>query len=324
MSARLWEGLAEVLGRGNASEHRDRGFILIVVISALGLLALVAANFANVSRSHVRAASAAVGSAIAEQLADAGIQLAVLDLVAATHDRGHRWRFAVDGSAIECDAGDGNRLRISVQDEAGKVDLNAADEPLLRALLLGLGIDGPSGSTADRIIDFRDTDSIRRPQGAELPEYLAASRQQGPKNAPFAVVDEVQQVLGFSAADAARLRPHITVYSGQSSIAPTAASAELIAILSRGHWQLAPAPADAAATEPLLDLPSRLPASFVGASGGRFFAVRSQAHTGGAIFVREAVVEVGRSRIRPFTFLRWYRGAAVRQEPELGLLSCWR
>ena len=86
-------------------EPGDRGFILIVVISAIGTLALVAASFAQITSSHVRAAASAVQSAGAEALADAGVQLAILDLVAARSASAPRQRFAPDGTAQSCDAG---------------------------------------------------------------------------------------------------------------------------------------------------------------------------------------------------------------------------
>jgi general secretion pathway protein K len=287
----------------------DRGFILIVVISAIGILALVAASFAQITSSHVRAATSAVQSAGAEALADAGVQLAILDLVAARSGNGPpRQRFTTDGVAQTCDAGDGNWLAIAVQDEAGKVDVNVADERLIRALLRGLGV-ASSATVADALLDFRDADDNRRPQGAERAEYLAAGRAHGPKNAPLSVVDELEQVLGLSAADAARLRPHVTVYSGQSGIAPSAASPTLLSLLSRG---LAPEePAESSAPKEDVepdDGPRQLPREFGGGAGGRVFSVRSEGHAGRAIFVREAIVEVASSRAKPFVLHRWHRG----------------
>ena len=220
-SLREWCG--KVVGQ---AEARDRGFILIVVISALGVLALVAASFAQITSSHVRTAASAVQSAGAEALADAGVQLAILDLVAGQPADASRRRFALDGTAQACEADGGGVLVISVQDEAGKVDVNAADERLLRALFTALEIPA-SAAAADAVLDFRDADGDRRPQGAERADYQSAGRPQGPKNAPLNVVDELEQVLGLSAADVASLRPHVTVYSGQSGIAPSLASASL-------------------------------------------------------------------------------------------------
>ena len=304
-------------------EARERGFILIVVISALGVLALVAASFARITSSHVRTAASAVQSAGAEALADAGVQLAILDLVAGQPADAPRRRFALDGMAHACEADGGGVLVISVQDEAGRVDVNAADERLLRALFTALEIPA-SAAAADALLDFRDADGDRRPQGAERSDYQSAGRPQGPKNAPLNVVDELEQVLGFTAADVARLRPHVTVYSGQSGVAPSLASPSLISLLSRqGASSLA---ADASATkEPASkeDTESasflrQLPREFTGGQGGRYFAVRSEAHARRAIFVREAIVELGTSRARPYALHRWYRGTVRHDGPARG------
>jgi len=204
-------------------------------------------------------------------------------------------------------------LVISVQDEAGKVDVNSADERLIRALFTALAVPASAAAT-DALLDFRDADGDRRPQGAERAEYLAVGRQ-GPKNAKLNVVDELEQVLGLSAADVARLRPHVTVYSGQSRIVPSLASTSLVSLLSR--QSASTAPADASATkEPATkeDAESesflrQVPREFAGGSGGRYFSVRSEAHAGRVIFVREAIVELGTSRARPYVLHRWYRGS---------------
>jgi general secretion pathway protein K len=303
-------------------EARERGFILIVVISALGVLALVAGSFAQITSSHVRTAASAVQSAGAEALADAGVQLAILDLVAGQPTDAPRRRFALDGTAQACEANEANVLVISVQDEAGKVDVNSADERLIRALFTALAVPTSAAAT-DALLDFRDADGDRRPQGAERAEYLAVGRQ-GPKNAKLNVVDELEQVLGLSAADVARLRPHVTVYSGQSRIVPSLASTSLVSLLSR--QSASTAPADASATkEPATkeDAESesflrQVPREFAGGSGGRYFSVRSEAHAGRVIFVREAIVELGTSRARPYVLHRWYRGSVRSDGPVQG------
>ena len=93
------------------------------------------------------------------------------------------------------------RVLVTVEDEAGKVDLNSASEPLLRALLAGAGA---TPVEVDRItaaiLDYRDADNLRRPDGAEADEYRLAGRQNGPKNAPFDSIFELGQVLGVDAA----------------------------------------------------------------------------------------------------------------------------
>src|SRR5215510_14062957 len=290
------------------SPERERGFVLIIVLSVIGLLALAAAGFAQITRSQVRAATGTVGSTTAQALADTGVQVALLDLVLARQDPGYRARLQVGDKPYLCDAGDNRRLALAITDEAGKVDLNAADERLLRALLAGVGA-AASEAVADAIIDYRDDDNIKRPHGAERDEYSAAGRP-GPKNAWFSAVEEIEQVLGVDAELAARLRPHITVYTNQPGIDTASASRELLAILARGMGSDA-GPAASGPADQSGDTDDRtLPAMrFMGAQGRRFFAVHAEAYADSSAFVREAVLELGQNRARPFTFLRWHRGA---------------
>jgi len=301
--------------------QRERGFVLIIVIAVLGLLALAAAGFAQVTRSQVKTAASNVGSSTAQALADAGVQLVVLDLVLARQDPSYQRRFSLGEKAFTCDAGDNRRLAVSITDEAGKVDLNAAADRLLQALLVGIGA---SKGLADAIIDFRDDDNIKRPQGAERDDYSAAGRP-GPKNAPFSAVEEIEQVLGVDAELAARLRPHITVYTNQPGIDTTSASRELLAILARGMDSDA-GPAASAPADQSGDTDRTLPAMrFMGAQGRRFFAVHAEAYADSSAFVREAVLELGQNRARPYTFLRWYRGtlrAGEAAPPDIGLTIC--
>src|SRR5215510_7070816 len=278
-------GPAPALGASAARRH-EGGFVLIVVITVIGLLALAAAGFAQVTRSQVKAAASSVGSSTAQALADAGVQLAILDLVQARQDPSYLRRFAVGEKPFLCEDGNGRRLAVSISDEAGKVDLNTAGDRLLQALLAGVGAPA-SQAVADAIMDFRDDDSIKRPQGAEREEYRAAGRS-GPKNAPFSVVEELEQVLGVDSALAARLRPHVTVYTGQPGIDTASASRQLLSILARGLGN-EPTPAEAErqdqSTEDRGAIP---PLPFVGAQGRRFFAVHAEAFAQSSAFAREA------------------------------------
>jgi general secretion pathway protein K len=292
----------------------DSGFVLIVVITVIGLLALAAAGFAQVTRSQVKAAASSVGGSTAQALADAGVQLAILDLLQSRQDPSYQKRFALGEKPLRCDAGDGRRLAVSITDEAGRVDINTADDRLLQALLAGVGAPA-SQALADAIIDYRDDDNTRRPQGAEHEQYSAAGRP-GPKNALFSVVEEIEQVLGVDADLAARLRPHITVYTGQPGIDTTSASRELLAILARGLGQDS-TPAQSDAGEQTREEKSPLPAvPFLGAQGRRFFALHAEAFTPAGAFVRDAVIELGQNRARPYTYLRWHRGVLREAEAD--------
>lgn len=291
----------------------ERGFVLLVVLSVLGLLALVVATFAHITRAHVKAAAAAVESARAEALADAGVNLVILDLITAREAQATDRRFALNAVPVRCAFENGAAmLTIAVQDEAGKVDLNIGSEPVLRALILGAGV-GAGEAAVAAIQDFRDADDDRRPSGAERAEYRAAGRAYGPKNAAFLVVEELAGVLGLTQADADRLRPFVTVYSGQTAIDPSVAPAALVDVLSRGVSEGGGLALKAAAGGGAKSVfgAAPLPDELIMASVRRAFSVRSEAHMpGGAVFVREAIVEMTASRAIPYVVRRWTRGAA--------------
>ena len=78
---------------------------------------------------------------------------------------------------------------MSIQDEDGKIDLNAAPDELLRGLFVSAGLDEDAGAAlVDAIVDFRDEDDLTRLNGAEDRDYADAGLPYGAKDAPFEAV----------------------------------------------------------------------------------------------------------------------------------------
>ncbi len=246
---------------------RDRGFALVIVMWLCGLLALLALSFASSARVHVRIAENAVAAAQAETLADGGVRLGLIKLVAEA-ERAGRGR----PMALACALPGGARLALSISDEAGRVNLNLANEALLAALLRGAGVtEDTAMRLADAIADYRDSDDLRRLNGAEAPEYEAAGLGTTPKNAPFAHLEELKAVLGINRQLFDAVKPHITLHSGLDGVDLREAPAGLEALLAGG------------ASVPL-------PRGFAATSTGNAFLVRASVITdSGAHAVREAV-----------------------------------
>ena len=128
---------------------------------------------------------------------------------------------------------DGIAVRVVLEDEDGKIDLNGAQPELLAALLQFLIKRNPALTADDplalseKIADFRDIDNLRRLNGAEDPEYLAEGLAAGAKDAVFDTVGELGQVLGMTPSLVAAVEPFVTVYSGRSQFDPSASSPEL-------------------------------------------------------------------------------------------------
>jgi general secretion pathway protein K len=204
-------------------------------------------------------------------------------------------------------------VAISVQDEAGKVDLNIGSEQVVRALILGLG---GGESMVEAILDYRDEDDRRRTSGAEVAEYRAAGRVAGPKNGPFLATEELSNVLGLTQVDAERISSLATIYSGQAGIDTSVASKALVDTVRRGVDRgglstFGESPTEDAETEPGLWLGAPLPPLLLAASTRRAFSIRAEARTdGGAVFVREAVIEFPVPNAPTYVLRRWRRGTA--------------
>ena len=144
-------------------------------------------------------------------------------------DPDQAWR--AGGGPYRLTYGEGEVL-VSIADEDGKIDLNAAPPELLAGLLGQLGLDAEEAEAmADRIVDFRDPDHEPRPQGAEDPQYVAAGRPTGAQDRPFATESELLGVLGMTPELYRRMRPYITVFSGAEAVDPMHASRVVLAAI---------------------------------------------------------------------------------------------
>ncbi len=325
-----------------------RGLALVTVLWVLVLLSLIAASFTMATRTEVNVVRNQIENAQAEALAEAGLARALLGLLAGRHaidfgdglerlrgepggepggelgDGEPRAGASADPEAGQALAGEpwradgtvyawrfgGGALRISVHSEAGKIDLNAADQALLRGLFRVAAWTGPDGEAAgldraeadalvDAIRDFADPDDLTRLNGAEDPDYRAAGLPWGAKDAPFAAVEELQQVLGMTAPLYRAVAPALTVYTGAKGVDARLAPRQVLLALSGAETDAAPVVDDylAARAEAAPGAAPAFPeAGRKRASGARarIYTIHAEARVpGGAVFAREAVVRLG-------------------------------
>ncbi len=297
-------------GKAAANDARtDQGFILVLVLWAAVLLALLAAGFAASVRSHVHAAASALESARAEALADGGINLALQDLIAARSSTGGEGRFPATGITVACQATESAVLTVRVEDEAGKVNLNLANETLLTAVFSGLGAPPDSAATyAGRIVRYRDGNGSARPGSAERAEYIGAGRALGPKYGPLDTIDELDQVLGLPPDLIPRLKPYVTVHSGVSGIDKAKAASGLLQIMEAASLQTATGgltrgTATAGVSQAAEGTAAR--------STGRAFTISALARMpSGVQFVSQAIVEFPSRSAADYALRQWHQGSA--------------
>jgi general secretion pathway protein K len=261
----------------------ERGIALVSVLLGLALLGVIATSFLRDTRTATTIARNLVQNAKAEALADAGVERAMLGLLDA--DRKTAWR--ADGRAYELRLGEGT-VRIRLQDEAGKVDVNRAPERLLRRLFLAVGLAEDAASTlVDGIMAFRRQRSAERSKGSG-----SADRSETPA---FESLDELMRLPGMQEDMRERLAPYLTVYSGRERVDPAVAPPLLLQILPaltafEGEAQPADREPDASAPQGEAVTVTVL-AEAVIPEGGQF--------------IREAVLRRTDDTAKPFRILLW-------------------
>jgi len=285
----------------------QNGIALILVLWMLALLTVIANSMVSSMRSEVQVATNQVSSARAEAAADAGVFKAIsaLSLPEANPEQ---WQ----GNGLSHDwAFDDAHMLITIFDEGGKIDLNAAPETLLASMFRSVGMDADGADNmADAISDWRDADDLRHPHGAEREEYIAAGVESAPRNANFESIEELRQVLGMSNRLFQQVALLITVNSGQPGVDSSVAPRGVLMALPGAT----PDQVNAYVGQRQTSLAQGVPApgiAFAQGSPGRrvgdTFTIQVHAVLGenAAHFFREAVVQIKRTPKEPVIFLAW-------------------
>ena len=310
----------------------QRGIALVAVLWALVLLAVIAATVLSESRTQSRLARNYLDAAQAEALADGGVYRALAGLARPSAAGG--WR--VDGTVYAWRRADGE-VRVRIEDEGGKIDLNRADGRLLGSLFLMAGLEpARAEALAAAVQDFRDADDTPRPNGAEDGDYAGAGLPHGAKDAPFEAVEELHQVFGMTRELYAAVAGAVTVHARTRRPDAKVAPPLVIAALRGGGGGAAPpatldpggilAQPPSRAPMPGADVPGVVDPSvavlYLGPSAhrsrSRTFTIHAEARTlAGGLFTRRAVVRMTARGTPPFEILVWGRGAAALFPPTL-------
>ncbi|GAA0916143.1 type II secretion system protein GspK [Rothia nasimurium] len=197
--------------------HRgtQRGVALLVVLWACTLLAIMIGGYASLARVEGEQTRYVASMDRSRYLAEAGIMRAIHDLNlqrrsdAEPPPAGARWVGDGQPYAVTIDQA---VVTVTVEDEKGKVDLNAADVDILKGLFVAAGADTDRATRLASEVEFwrkparfPDPDARRR--------YESSGRTYAPRQGPFPSIDELQSVLGMDAALYARVAPAVTLWS---------------------------------------------------------------------------------------------------------------
>jgi len=294
---------------GQCTARSQRGIALILVLWLTIMLTVIASGFAFSMRNEALSARNSLSLAQARAAADGAIDRMAFELSRPRYPTA----WTSDGQPRKWREDDVEIVATAV-DESAKIDLNAAPDALLKGLLEHVAGTDPqaTASITDAILDWRDADDLKRPNGAEEADYRAAGLKQKPANAPFETVSELARVMGVTPAVYARIADSLTVHSRQPGINAFTASRDVLLALPGATPEAVDAymqqRADALAAK--LPAPPFPPASGFGSGAVPVWRIRAQATTSdGVTFARDAVVRPSGDARRPLLTLSWQDGS---------------
>lgn len=294
-----------------AVRGKVRGVALLLVLWLVALLTALIGGFAMAARVEDLQGRVLARGVVAREAARAGIEYAISRLIEA--DQRRQW--LADGRRYDWRYGDA-RVELELTDESGKVDLNAAQPPLLTGVFVALGVERTQAERlAAAIIDWRDGDTLSQPGGgAEDSDYAAAGLPYGAKDAAFDTTAELLQVMGMTPALYARAAQVFTVYSGRDTPDPAFAPAPVLTAMGMDANMIIPQrqrwTPESGRPQPLL--PDGQP--LVGTSTGTY-SISSRAHLpDGREALLRVVVRAGGTGMIGMTYqpLQWEEGTSLR------------
>lgn len=192
---------------------RQRGVALVIVLWGVLLLAVLTGSVVVLTRAEIRLVESHIEKARRSAILDSAVAWATQRLL----DGRPQQRLPTDGTPtlFEFDA---HQLEVSATLEGGRIDLNASDDDLLKALFQAQWISEQEAEAwLDKLRDWQDADDERRLRGAEFADYRAAGQGYGPRNGPLKSVEELQLLLGMPRTLAACVGQAATVYTGAAT-----------------------------------------------------------------------------------------------------------
>jgi general secretion pathway protein K len=191
---------------------KRRGFAVIVVLVAVTVLTLLAGAFAYSMKVETRLAQNSDNDEQLLWLGRAGVERArwILSLEppgmsslrqiwAGGPGEGPETNSALAGISLDnFEVGEGT-VSLKMVELESKININAADPPLLQQALTTMGVDASEiNVVSDSILDWIDADDATRPAGAESDYYQGQPTPYYAKNAPIDDISELLLIKGVT------------------------------------------------------------------------------------------------------------------------------
>lgn len=285
--------------RANGTVRSQHGVALLLVLWACTLLAILLGGYAALARTEGLQARYQFAHARAHYAAEAGMMRAFYGL----QDSRSRQRWIGDGRVYTFHY-NGAVVKVSALGEGGKIDLNTASPEILRNLFQLVGMTPAAAKKlADSVIQWRSPILVSGDRETRSAAYRAAGLDYGPRNGPFASIEELQLVLGMPPAIYRKIAGAITIWSGNTSpdpnTAPLLALRALPGMTAEKEKQILAARVNNA-NDPRLVL-----------NNGTTHSIRSEAMLadGTRALLRATIrLQSGQNGSQPYAVLRWQEG----------------
>lgn len=194
--------------RQSAFPRSQGGYILALNIAVLAMM-LVGATYIGERMTLALKLAQAEQRRVADELALEEARARVFFLLSTAPRT--RDGLGAGGSAVRLDGRYyrvGGGALVSLQDTRGLFGINVfgligGGRDRIERLLATYGLEAPDISRlTDALLDYRDGDNLRRIDGAEAEDYLAAGKGDTPRNANLLAPNELSRVLGWDAQEA--------------------------------------------------------------------------------------------------------------------------
>lgn len=112
---------------------------------------------------------------------------------------------------------DGFDVKVRIEHEASKLDLNRSDEVTLTNALMLQGVGREEAvSIAHKLLDYIDRDSMKRNYGLEDEDYFAAGRKYGALDSFITDLSEINNIEGIDKEVLSTIRRVFTIYPASS------------------------------------------------------------------------------------------------------------
>ncbi|MRR08304.1 MAG: general secretion pathway protein GspK, partial [Deltaproteobacteria bacterium] len=232
--------------QGEDMIRSEKGIAIIMVLWVVTIMMALVISFSFLIRTEAHSTIFFKEGVQKKFIAEAAMERAILELY---HRQTYREQtVVVEGNEVVRIDGrpytgqiETGRYTFRLLSESGKIDINKMTDLtgiVLKNLLLSMDVSQEKADTiVDSILDWIDSDNLRRLSGAEDEYYLSLQVPYRAKNAPFDTLEELLLVKGvtpdilFGNKERRGIIHYLTIYGTSSKININAAPKEVLAAL---------------------------------------------------------------------------------------------